>query len=120
MNGGLHFANLFVQGESYHSLQPRFGMNYSLPGGLAFKASYAEMTQNIHLLSNSSIGFPSDIWVPATDTVPSQTSKQWAGNISTEFGNGEYELSLEGYYKTMNNLITVSYTHLTLPTILLV
>ena len=52
MNGGLHFANLFVQGESYHSLQPRFGMNYSLPGGLAFKTSYAEMMQFVNLLTN--------------------------------------------------------------------
>jgi len=88
------------------SLQPRASVRYLLNDKWSIKASYAEMTQNIHLLSNSSIGFPSDIWVPATDTVPSQRSKQWAGNISTEFGNGEYELSLEGYYKTMNNLIT--------------
>ncbi|MBC8301069.1 MAG: TonB-dependent receptor, partial [Pelagibacterales bacterium] len=88
------------------SFQPRASVRYLLNDKWSIKGSYAEMTQNIHLLSNSSIGFPSDIWVPATDTVPSQTSKQWAGNISTEFGNGEYELSLEGYYKTMNNLIT--------------
>ena len=88
------------------SFQPRASVRYLLNDKWSIKGSYAEMTQNIHLLSNSSIGFPSDIWVPATDTVPSQTSKQWAGNISTEFGNGEYELSLEVYYKTMNNLIT--------------
>ena len=88
------------------SFQPRASLRYLINDKWSIKGSYAEMTQNIHLLSNSSIGFPSDIWVPATDTVPSQTSKQWAGNISTEFGNGEYELSLEGYYKTMNNLIT--------------
>jgi hypothetical protein len=88
------------------SFQPRASVRYLLNDKWSIKGSYAEMTQNIHLLSNSSIGFPSDIWVPATDTVPSQTSKQWAGNISTELGNGEFELSLEGYYKTMNNLIT--------------
>ena len=88
------------------SFQPRASVRYLLNDKWSIKGSYAEMTQNIHLLSNSSIGFPSDIWVPATDTVPSQKSKQWAGNISTEFGNGEYELSLEGYYKTMSNLIT--------------
>ena len=88
------------------SFQPRASVRYLLNDKWSVKGSYAEMTQNIHLLSNSSIGFPSDIWVPATDTVPSQRSKQWAGNISTEFGNGEYELSLEGYYKTMSNLIT--------------
>ena len=53
------------------------------------------MTQNIHLLSNSSIGFPSDIWVPAINSVPSQKSKQWAGNVSTEVFNGQIEISLE-------------------------
>ena len=88
------------------SFQPRASVRYLINDKWSVKGSYAEMTQNIHLLSNSSIGFPSDIWVPATDTVPSQKSKQWAGNISTEFSNGEYELSLEGYYKTMSNLIT--------------
>ena len=88
------------------SFQPRASVRYLINDKWSLKGSYAEMTQNIHLLSNSSIGFPSDIWVPATDTVPSQKSKQWAGNISTEFSNGEYELSLEGYYKTMSNLIT--------------
>ena len=88
------------------SFQPRISARYLINDRWSLKGSYAEMTQNIHLLSNSSIGFPSDIWVPATDSIPSQTSKQWAGNISTELANGEYELSLEGYYKTMGNLIT--------------
>ena len=88
------------------SIQPRISARYLINDKWSVKGSYAEMTQNIHLLSNSSIGFPSDIWVPATNTVPSQTSKQWAGNISTEILNGNIELSLEGYYKTMDNLIT--------------
>ena len=88
------------------SIQPRISTRYLINDRWSVKGSYAEMTQNIHLLSNSSIGFPSDIWVPATNTVPSQTSKQWAGNISTEILNGNIELSFEGYYKTMNNLIT--------------
>ena len=88
------------------SIQPRISARYLLNDKWSLKGSYAEMTQNIHLLSNSSIGFPSDIWVPATNSAPSQTSKQWAGNISTEIFNGNVEFSLEGYYKTMDNLIT--------------
>ena len=88
------------------SIQPRISARYLINDKWSLKGSYAEMTQNIHLLSNSSIGFPSDIWVPATNSAPSQTSKQWAGNISTEIFNGNVEFSLEGYYKTMDNLIT--------------
>ena len=72
----------------------------------SIKASYSEMQQNIHLLSNSSVGLPSDLWVPAIDSVPSQKSKQWASGIATELFGGTYEFSLEGYFKTMNNLIT--------------
>ena len=88
------------------SFQPRVSARYLLNEDWSIKASYAKMQQNIHLLSNSSVGFPSDIWVPAIDSVPSQTSQQWAGSVATQLYNGEYELSLEGYYKTMNDLIT--------------
>jgi hypothetical protein len=88
------------------SFQPRVSARYILSEDWSIKASYAKMQQNIHLLSNSSVGFPSDIWVPATDSVPSQTSEQLAGNITTELYNGQFELSLEAYYKTMKDLIT--------------
>ena len=88
------------------SLQPRVSARYLLSENWSLKASYANMQQNIHLLSNSSVGFPSDIWVPAIDSVPSQTSQQWAANVTTQLYNGQFELSLEGYYKTMNDLIT--------------
>ena len=88
------------------SLQPRVSARYLLNESWSLKASYASMEQNIHLLSNSSVGFPSDIWVPAIESVPSQKSKQWAGSVSTLLFQGAYELSLEGYYKTMSNLIT--------------
>ena len=90
------------------SLQPRFSARYLLNENWSLKLSYADMKQNIHLLSNSSVGFPSDLWLPAIDSVPSQSSRQIAASINTvvEKGNSKYELSLEGYYKTMSNLIT--------------
>jgi len=100
----INSSNLFNKNNI--SYQPRVSIRYLINEFWSAKASYAEMTQNIHLLSNSSIGFPSDIWVPAVSQAPPQNSKQWAGNISTDINNGEYELSLEGYYKTMRNLIT--------------
>ena len=90
---------------SSYSFQPRISARYLINDDWSIKASYAKMQQNIHLLSNSSVGFPSDIWVPAIDSIPPQTSEQWAANITTQFYNGQFELSLEGYYKTMKDLI---------------
>ena len=92
--------------KSNYSLQPRISARYLLNENWSIKTSYAKMQQNIHLLSNSSVGFPSDIWVPAIDSVPSQTSQQIAGSITTQLYNGQYEFSIEGYYKTMKDLIT--------------
>ena len=66
------------------SFQPRVSARYLLNEDWSIKASYAKMQQNIHLLSNSSVGFPSDLWVPAIDSVPSQTSQQWAANVTSQ------------------------------------
>ena len=95
-----------ISDKSNLSLQPRLSTRYLLNENWSIKASYAKMQQNIHLLSNSSVGFPSDLWVPAVNTVPSQSSEQWAANVSTQLYDNLYDLSFECYYKTMSNLIT--------------
>ena len=95
-----------LQDINSYSFQPRISVRYLINDDWSVKASYAEMQQNIHLLSNSSVRFPSDIWVPAIDKIRPQNSKQWAANITTHLYNKTYELSLEGYYKTMTDLIT--------------
>ena len=95
-----------ISDKSNLSLQPRLSTRYLLNENWSIKASYAKMQQNIHLLSNSSVGFPSDLWVPAVNTVPSQSSEQLAANISTQLYDNLYDLSFECYYKTMSNLIT--------------
>ena len=112
MNLGLH-SSIFAVRDSlneisvnYYSFQPRISARYLINQDWSFKMSYAEMKQNIHLLTNSSAGLPTDIWVPATDSVPPQESKQIAFVIATKFMDGLYELSLESYYKTMSDLIT--------------
>ena len=70
------------------------------------KASYASMNQYIHLLTGSGPNMQNDIWVPVTDAIKPSLSKQFAFGLERTFSNGMYELSLEGYYKTMNDLIT--------------
>jgi hypothetical protein len=62
------------------------------------------MAQYIHLLTNSNVGLPTDLWVPSTDKLKPQTSDQIAWGLAQNFRE-EYEISLEGYYKTMNNVL---------------
>lgn len=103
-NIGLHWTGFNVRGQFYNSIQPRVAMRYLITDDLSAKASFVQMNQFIHLLTNSSIGLPTDLWVPVTDKIPVQKSYQYAAGIAYTHKTG-IEVSIEGYYKTMDNLI---------------
>ncbi|MAQ70031.1 MAG: hypothetical protein CMD23_02925 [Flavobacteriales bacterium] len=105
VNIGSHLSIFSIKQKNYSKLQPRFSGRYLINEKWSLKCSYAQMQQNLHLLTNSSVGLPTDIWVPATDSVAPQQSRQVAFSINTNFFNGLLESSLEGYYKKMDNLI---------------
>ena len=105
-NIGLHASLFRVGDKNYTSLQPRFSARYLIDENWSAKISYAEMQQNIHLLTNSNAGLPTDIWVPSTNQVKPQESSQIAAALTRTLDDGVYEISLEAYYKTMDNLIT--------------
>lgn len=104
INVGLHLAGFLVQDRLYPSLQPRFSARYLLPKSSSIKVSFATMQQFIHLLAFEGIGLPTDLWVPSTRRVRPQSSWQVAAGYAKSLGQG-YEFSLEGYYKSMNNVI---------------
>ena len=101
---GLHSSNFFVEGEKYYSAQPRISARYLLNEKSSIKASYANMVQYLHLLSNTSIGLPTDLWVPVTKKIKPQISNQIALGYAMTPVKG-YQVSVEGYYKDMQNLI---------------
>jgi hypothetical protein len=63
------------------------------------------MQQYLHLLSSNGAGFPNDLWVPATRLIPPQTAQQWGVGLTHQFSRLPLELTLEGYYKHMTNII---------------
>jgi hypothetical protein len=105
VNAGLHASAFFVKDKVYRSIEPRASARYMLPKNWAVKASYAMMNQYIHLLSNSGIGLPTDLWVPSTDIVEPERSHQVAAGVAKTILNNEYEFSVEGYYKKMDKII---------------
>ena len=103
-NGGLHYSTFFVGNKQYSSFQPRISFRYLIDSKSSFKMGYAKMGQFLHLLTNSGIGLPTDLWVPATEKIKPQFSDQIAAGYARTI-NDKIEVSLEGYYKTMDNLI---------------
>lgn len=103
-NIGLHYSLFNVEKETYQSIQPRIGLRLLANDRLSFKAGYAAMTQNVHLLSNSSVSLPTDLWVPVTKRIKPMNSHQVA--IGAFYNLLDIlDLSVEAYYKSMNNLI---------------
>jgi outer membrane receptor for ferrienterochelin and colicin len=105
VNYGLHYAMYGAGSAFYNSLQPRVSARYLVNSNWSLKGSYAYMNQFIHLLSNTGIGLPTDLWVSSTQAVRPQTSEQVAIGSSHSFLNNQLEFTLESYYKRMQNLI---------------
>ena len=104
LNAGLNYSTFTVNGKFYHALEPRISSRLLLTDHLSLKAGYAYMTQYVHLLSNSNISLPTDLWVPVTENIHPEHSHQVAGGIYYEL-EGLCDLSAEGYYKHLNNLL---------------
>jgi hypothetical protein len=105
INPGVHASGFLVNGKFYHSIQPRFSGRFLVTDKWAVKASWANMQQYIHLLSNTNIGLPTDLWLPATDSVGPQQSWQVAAGVARSFDKYGLEFSVEGYFKKMQGLI---------------
>jgi hypothetical protein len=101
---GVNYSMFLVQGQFYQSLEPRLSMRMLLNDKLSIKAGYAGMSQYIHLLSNSSLSLPTDLWVPVTKRIKPMDSKQYSLGIFYNLKD-LVDLSVESYYKDMNNLI---------------
>ncbi len=104
INVGIHRAWLQVSATTYSSTQPRLGVLYQLPDAQSLKASFATMTQFIHLLTNDGGGFPTDLWVSTTERIKPQNAWQAAVGYTKMFKE-TYQLSMEVYYKRMKNVI---------------
>jgi hypothetical protein len=105
LNAGFRGSFALVDGRRYFVPEPRFSARYVLAKDRAIKLSYSRMAQYLHRISNSAISTPTDIWYPVTSNIEPQTAHQasvaWQRFVTSQ----KVFISMEGYYKSMNNLI---------------
>jgi TonB dependent receptor/TonB-dependent Receptor Plug Domain/CarboxypepD_reg-like domain len=106
LNTGLRYTYYAVEKNgASQQLQPRVAARWLFNKDLSAKIAFASMMQPIHLLSNNGIGFPNDVWVPATGKVPPQRSWQLSSGVIGNIQRLGTQVSLDLYYKKMSHQI---------------
>lgn len=91
--------------KNYLNLEPRLSLNYIITQSSSVKAGYFRNVQNLHLISNSTSANPTDKWVSSSNIIKPEIADQISLGWFKNLANNKYEISIEGYYKWMQNQI---------------
>lgn len=91
--------------KAYAGPEARLSLNYRISGESALKVNYSRTYQYLHLLSNTMAISPTDTWKMSDYHTRPQSGDQLAAGIYLEILDNDYELSVDGYYKWLHNLI---------------
>ncbi len=103
---GLRLGFFAYDGTSFVLPEPRVAIDYQTTPKLAFYAAGSRVVQYMHLVSNTSIRFPNDLWVPSGRGLSPQDS--WQGELGLRWQiTPKLQFSLETYLRDMQNLYAV-------------
>ncbi len=91
--------------NTYFNAEPRVNATYILDEKSSIKASYNRNVQYLHLLSNSTSGTPTDMWIPSNSLVKPTLADQIAVGYFRNFKDNAYKFSIEGYYTNQKNSV---------------
>lgn len=108
INAGAHAALFSIGGRTHANLSPRLSFRITPVRDWAIKAGYSRTTQFVHQISESAISLPTDQWIPITGGNKPQTADKIAAGIYYTTPGKQYTVSVEGYWKWMDNLLDYS------------
>ncbi|MGE5347886.1 MAG: carboxypeptidase regulatory-like domain-containing protein [Actinomycetota bacterium] len=91
--------------RAYAGPEARLSLNYRISGESSLKLNYNRTYQYLHLLSNTLAISPTDTWKLSDYHTRPQAGDQVAAGVYLEIMDNDYELSADGYYKWLHNLI---------------
>ena len=91
--------------KTYSGLEYRLAARYYPLEDFSVKGGYSSTMQYIHTLSNNTTASPTDIYKLSDANIVPQKATQYSIGFFKNLANNEYELSLEGYYKSSKDLL---------------
>lgn len=111
LSSGLRYTFYHAYDECYNALDPSLAFSWRPNDIMSFSAGYAMRHQNVFQVGFSSVGLPTEFWLPAGGPAG---KPQWGHGPTVSFAfslwNGRYRLSLDAYYKRLYNQIEYSGT----------
>jgi hypothetical protein len=91
--------------ETYGGPEARVSLRYLLAPDFSVKASFNNAYQFVHTLTNNTTVSPIDTWKLSDLNIEPQTGYQASLGFYKNFNDNMYEVSVEGYYKRMDNVL---------------
>lgn len=87
----------------YGGFEPYLSMNYELNANQKIILAYRLNRQYMNQVTVSGIGFPTDFWAPVSKNILPQFAHTISAGYYASILEDAYEMSIEGYYKRLNN-----------------
>lgn len=91
--------------QSNSGLEPRLGLRVALTPSSSAKFGVSRNYQYIHIISNSTVVTPTDIWKPSDKYIAPAIADQIMMGYFYNINRGAIETSVEMYYKRIQNIL---------------
>lgn len=111
LNAGIRLSTLYafesgeLKSKCYVIPEPRLQLLFFPGRGNRLHIAFTQSSQSLHMLSNSSVGTPSDMWLPVNRQLKPAVMKQVALGYERNLAKSAYTLSLEAYYRKTNHIV---------------
>ncbi|MEM7511677.1 MAG: TonB-dependent receptor [Bacteroidota bacterium] len=100
---------LFQSGDelqTYSGFEPRVSFRWLLNEESSIKLSYNRMRQYMQLISNTTAATPVDFWQTTTRYISPTVADNYSFGFYKSFAQNMWETSLEGYYRSGDNVVS--------------
>lgn len=110
--GWLHYrmglrGQLWRNDKSLLDFSPRLLLAGEFNARNRWRLTFDQMVQPIHLVSSTIIRLPTDLWVPASSSLPPSSSQQLAFQLERDLAP-EWGLTIAGYHRELRHLVEYS------------
>jgi len=107
LTAGLRFSAVGNTDKMHFNVEPRLGYHGIFKNNYSVSASVGKMTQPIHRVANSGLGFPFQMFFPSSSYLLPESSWNFSVGAAKDFtfSKSKFSIKTDVWYKSMKNII---------------